>query len=407
MKKFKKDDIFDLATKASQQPQEVMMPHKSSSAKLKIGVPKETVFEERRVALCPESVRLLVSYGFELLVETQAGVAAVYNDNDYSEAGAFISHNNKEVFACDILIKIAFPTLDEINLMKKGQILFSAVNLYHLEKSAIEAFQEKNITAFAFEYIRDDSGILSFIQSMSEIAGKASVMIASEYLTGNNSSGILLGGITGVPPSQILIFGAGTVGQYAAKTAMALGADIKVFDNALYKLRRLRAFSDLNVYTSVITTELVLETIKTADVVIGALRPVHGRVPCVLTEEMIMTMKENSVLIDVSIDQGGCFETSEVTTLSSPVFKKHGVIHYGVPNIPSIVPRTASVAISNIICPILLELHECKNLDTYLWEHPNARDGIYVYKGILTKGHIGDKFNMNGKSIDLLLTSGL
>lgn len=407
MKKIKNDDAFDLAKKASQQPQEHLMSYMIPKTKLKIGIPKEITLQERRIPLTPSAVKMLNSYGFEILMETQAGQAAKFNDVDYSEAGAIICYDIKEVFGADIILKIAFPTFDEINLMKEGQMLFSAINLHHLEKAAIQALMSKNVTAFAYEYMRDSFGILSFVQSMSEIAGKAAIFIASEYLSGEKGKGLLMGGITGVPPAEVLIFGAGTVGQYAAKTALSLGSLVKVFDNSMYKLRRLRSFNDLNVFSSTLQPELIADSIKTADVVIGALRPQNGSVPCVLTEEMLMTMKENSILIDISIDQGGCFETSKVTSINNPVYVKHGVIHYCVPNIPAIVPNTASIALSNILSPMLIELEHASALDNYLWEEPHAREGIYIYKGVLTSFHIGNKFNLGGKSLDILLTSNL
>ncbi|MBL6964461.1 MAG: alanine dehydrogenase [Bacteroidetes bacterium] len=407
MEKIKKDDFYDLAKKASTLPKEVMLKKGKDQKSFSLGVPKEDTFKEHRVAITPSAVKMLAYHGYEIMVESGAGLESRFSDNEYSEAGAVISSDKKEVYQTDILLKIAFPSTDEIALMKKGQILISALNLPHLESEHVLALLDKKITAIAFEYVKDNSGILPIIHSMSEIAGKASIFIAADYLAGKEGSGLLFGGITGVPSIKMVILGAGTVGQFAARTALALGAEVKVFDNSLYKLRRLRTFNAQHVFNSIIQPDVLAKELLQADVAIGALRPFNGRTPCVVTEDMVMGMKENSVLIDISIDQGGCFETSQVTNLDKPSFIRHGVIHYCVPNVPSIVPGTASVALSNILAPILKDLSESSTIDNYLWEMPFARNGIYIYRGILTNMYLGSIFNLNSKAIDLLLTSNL
>jgi alanine dehydrogenase len=407
MNKIKKEELHDLATKARSQTKEVLQAVEEKKSSYSIGIPKENHVHEQRVGLTPLAVKMLIYNGFKVIVESQAGQAAHFPDAAYSEAGAEISSDKKQVFQSDILLKIAFPSQEEIGLMKHNQILVSALNIPHLEAAQLTAMAQKRISAFAFEYIRDHSGILPIIQSMSEMAGKAAVLIAANYLGGKEGKGLLFGGISGVASTKTLILGAGTVGQYATRTALALGAEVQVFDTALYKLRRLQAMNIQHVNNSILQADVLEREIRQADVVIGALRPQHGRTPCVVTEDMVMQMKDKSVLIDVSIDQGGCFETSRVSSLDKPSFEKHGITHYCVPNIPSIMPQTASVALSNILAPMLVEFSDAKSLDSYLWEMPFSRGGNYMYHGILTNSFLGESFQISSKSIDLLLTSNL
>lgn len=405
MKKTKKDHISELAKQAVLYPKESMVLDQPNQKKTSIGIPAETINQETRIPFTPQGVEVLCSIGYGVVVESGAGKHAKYSDHEYSEAGAKIVYSKKEVFSCDTIIKVAFPSIEEIELFNANQILISALDLPHLNTSKLNMLMSKKITAFCFEYMQDDFSILPVIQSMSEIAGRAVIFLAAEYLASSKGKGILLGGITGVVPAEVVILGAGTVGQYAAKTAHALGAFVKVFDNSLYKLRRLYSNHNLSVYNSIIQPDIILKALKTADVVIGALRPENGRSTCIVSEDMVMQMKDGAVIMDVSIDQGGCFETSSVTSLEKPTFVKYNVIHYCVPNIPSSVPQTASNALNNILTPVLTDIQKFNSLDNYLWEKPLARSGIYLYKGILTNSFVGNKFGMNYKALDLLLAS--
>jgi alanine dehydrogenase len=405
MKKNKKDPVSELAKQAVIYPKESMLQEQISQKKTTIGIPAETTNQETRVSFTPPGVEILCANGFQVFVESGAGKLAKYSDHEYSEAGAKIVYSKKEVFSCDTVIKVAFPSIEEIELFNSNQILISALDLPRLNSLKVNMLMAKKITAFCYEYMQDDFSIYPVIQSMSEIAGRVVIFLAAEYLSSNRGNGILLGGITGVTPAEVVILGAGTVGQYAAKTAHALGAVVKVFDNSLYKLRRLYLNNNLSVYNSVIHPDIILKALKTADVVIGALRPEYGRTPSIVSEDMVMQMKDGAVIMDVSIDQGGCFETSHVTSLDKPTFVKYNVIHYCVPNIPSTVPQTASNALNNILTPILMDVMKFSSLDNYLWEKPLARTGVYLYKGILTNSYIGTKFGMNFKSLDLLITS--
>ncbi|MDA7768110.1 alanine dehydrogenase [Flavobacteriales bacterium] len=387
-------------------PQEEKLEVKKQSKSLFIGVPKEIAFQESRIAIVPDAVQLLVSYGHEVLIESTAGEGANFSDTEYSEAGAKIIFDTKEIYQADIILKVEPPTLEEIELMKGRQTIISALQITTRTKEFINRLIEKKITCLAYEFIQDDSGMMPLIRSMSEIAGNTSILIASECLSNVNSGkGLLLGGIAGVTPTEVVIIGAGTVGEFAARSAMGLGASVKVFDNSLSKLRRLQNDLNTRVFTSIIQPKVLTKALKRADVVIGALRSGSKRTPCVVTDEMVSEMKEGSVIIDVSIDQGGCFETSEITNHSKPTFTKYGVIHYCVPNIPSRVARTASYSLSNLLTPIILRIGDFGGLDNVISSDVGLRQGVFVYKGILTNKMVGRWFDLNYKEINLIIAS--
>jgi alanine dehydrogenase len=399
-------ELSDIAKQGLMQPQEAMLEIKSRKNSLHIGIPKETSFQENRIALTPLSVALLVHNGHQVVLETGAGNGANFSDKDYSEQGAQIIYDKKEVFKSDIIIKIGPPTQEEISLMKPNQVLFSTLQMASLKAESLEAMMKKKITALSYEYLRDEGGILSVIRSMSEIVGATSILIAAEYLSNVfDGKGLMLGGITGVPPTEIVILGAGTVGEYAAKTALALGAEVKVFDSSLYKLRRLQNNIGSKVFTSVVQPIVLNKAITTCDVVIGAIRSTNGRSPCLISEETVSKMKPNSVIIDVSIDQGGCFETSKITNHTHPVFRKYDVIHYCVPNIASRVARTATYALTNIFTPILVDMGEKGGIKNVIWEIPGVRNAIYLYQGHLTNKHLAERFNIPPKDLELLIVS--
>jgi alanine dehydrogenase len=396
----------DIAKQAMMQPQESMLEVKRKKDKLYIGIPKEVSFQENRIPLTPLSVALLINNGHEVMLESNAGKAANFLDKDYSEQGAQIVFDTKKVYEADIIIKIAPPTMSEIELMKPGQILISTLQLSTLKASSLQALMKKNITALCFEHLLDEGGCLTVIRAMSEIVGATSILIAGEYLSNVfEGKGLMLGGITGVPPTEIVILGAGTVGEYAARTAIALGAEVKVFDPSIYKLRRLQNNIGSRVFTSVVQPIVLEKAITTCDVAIGAMRAEDGRSPMLVSEATVSRMKPNSVIIDVSIDQGGCFETSEVTNHTHPVFRKHDVIHYCVPNIASRVARTATYALTNIFAPILLDIGEKGGIKNLIWEKSGVREAVYIYQGNLTNKHIAERFSLPCKDLDLLIVS--
>ncbi len=396
----------DVAKQAMMQPQESMLEVKAKKNKLYIGIPKEVSFQENRIALTPLSVALLINNGHDVMLEHNAGQAANFSDKDYNDQGAKIVYDSKAVYEADIIIKIAPPTMEEIGLMKPGQLLISALQISTLKAECLQALMQKKITAISFEHLRDEGGSLTVVRAMSEIVGATSVLIAAEYLSNIfDGKGLMLGGITGVPPTEIVILGAGTVGEYAARTAISLGAEVKVFDPSIYKLRRLQNNIGTRIFTSVVQPIVLEKAVTSCDVAIGALRAEDGRSPCIISEATVSRMKKDSVIIDVSIDQGGCFETSEITNHTNPVFRKYDVIHYCVPNIASRVARTATYALTNIFAPILVDIGDQGGIKNVIWQKTGVRNAVYIYQGHLTNKHLADRFNIPVKDLDLLIVS--
>jgi alanine dehydrogenase len=367
-----------------------------------IGIPKEDD-SDNRVALVPDDVSVLVANGHRVLIETNAGKNANFTDKEYSEAGGEIVFDKKEVFKADLILKISPPSKEEIDYMQNKQTLISALQLTAQPKDTLKLMMDKKITAIAWDYIQDESGLYPIIRSMGEIAGNTSILIAAECLSNiNRGKGLMFGGIAGVSPTEVVVLGAGTVGEYATRSAIGLGASVKVFDNSISKLRRLQNDLGLRVSTSIIQPKVLLKALKRADVVIGAIRAPHGRTPCIVSESMVEQMKEGSVIVDVSIDQGGCFETSKVTTHQKPTYVKHGVIHYCVPNIASRVSRTASFALSNTFTPIIMQIANNGGIGKILKNNEGFRHGVYIYNGILTSSYLGETFGLPYKDLNLL-----
>ncbi len=374
-----------------------------------IGIPKENSFQENRIALTPQAVTILINNGNRVVIESQAGIASSFTDNEYSEAGAQIAYDKKEVFSADLILKTAPISEEESELLKKDQIILSPIHIPSISKKQLEIFLEKKIIAIALGQIKDDAGNFPIVRSMSQIAGVHSVHIASKYLSNvQGGKGVLMGGIAGVPPANIVIIGAGMVGEYAVRTALGCGAQVKVFDNSIYRLMRLQRTVGQTVFTSVIDPLILSKALEDADIAIGALKPQKGLAPLVVTESMVQRMKSGSVIIDVSIDNGGCFETSELTTHENPVFIKHDVIHYCVPNIASAVSNTASQAISNILMPLILSFSDSVGgSDSIINNKPGLISATYIYKGKLTSKVLSKKFNMKFLDLNLILSSNL
>jgi alanine dehydrogenase len=385
-------------------PQEEMLEVAPKKSRLQIGIPKETSMQERRVPVVPDAVSVLVSNGHDVIIETGAGDGSSFSDKDYSEAGATIVYSSEEVYKSSMILKVEPPTLQEIDLMHQGQLLISALQLPIQPKNFLKKLMSKKITAVAFDYIKDPQGMLPIVNVMSEIAGNTSILIAAEYLSGlHKGQGQMLGGISGVSPSEVVVLGAGTVGEYAARSALGLGAFVKVFDNNTHKLRRLQSILGQRVATSILQPKVLSKSLKSADVVIGAISSNVGRAPIVVSEEMVSQMKDYSVIVDVSIDKGGCVETSEVTSHDAPIFSKYGVIHYCVPNIASRVSRTASYALSNVITPTILDTGAFGGLEVMIKSYKGIQNGVYVYKGVLTNKYLAETFGLPYKDINLLL----
>jgi len=382
-------------------PQEECLMVERKKSDLFIGVPKENVLTEKRICITPEAVQTLSTYGHRVLIEKGAGEASSYSDLDYSKAGAEITTDTKKVFSCPVIVKVAPPTLEEIKLMAPYTVIWSTIQLKTLTRKYFEALSKKKISAIGFDFIHDENGTYPAVSALSEIAGTASILIASELMTTtNNGKGLLFGNISGVIPTEVVILGAGLVAENAARTAIGMGASVRVFDNSIQKLRRLQNNLPQRISTSTIQEKILLKALMRCDVAIGAIRG-KNRAPIVVSETMVENMKKGAVIIDVSIDTGGCFETSELTTHDHPTFVKNGVIHYGVPNITSRYSRTASMALSNIITPLLLEYTDSGDLDGTVHCESIIKSGIYSYKGLITNRNVAEWFNLDYKDIHL------
>ncbi len=388
------------------EPLEETLDVKPLASSLSIAIPKENAFQENRIALTPDAAGVLVNNGHTVAVEHNAGEGAHFSDKDYAEAGASIVYDKKEIFRNELIVKSAPVSDEELPLLAVGQTIISPIHLPVMKSHILEKMMEKKVTALSFENLKDEAGHNPIVRSMSEIAGSAVMLIAGQYLSSaNNGKGMLLGGISGIPPTKVIIIGAGIVGEYAARTALAMGASVKVFDNNIYKLKRLQNNIGVRLWTSVLEPKILAKQLKTCDVAVGALTSSGGRTPVVVTEEMVSMMRPGSVIVDVSIDRGGCFETSEVTSHEEPVVSKFGVIHYGVPNIPSGFARTASQAVSNVLMPLLLTIGDEGGLEKLVWHQLNIRNGVYLFKGSLTNFHLSQRFNLKYTDLNLLIAS--
>tara|TARA_A100001011_G_scaffold381223_1_gene449474 strand:+ start:968 stop:2167 length:1200 start_codon:yes stop_codon:yes gene_type:complete len=376
-------------------PQEEVLELESKTQKLSIGIPKETLLQEKRIGLVPDAVNLLTNNGHKVIVQSGVGDTISFSDNDYSECGALIVQNIQEVYQADIILKVSPPNSEEIQFMRKNQTLISALQLKIQTPEFFKKLMDKKITAIAYDYIQDEDGIFPVVRSMSEIAGNASILIAAECLSNlNNGKGLLMGGVAGVSTTDIVILGAGTVGEFAAKSAIGLGSSVKIFDNSVSKLRRLQDKLHTRFNTNMINPKALEKAIRRADVVIGAIRSRNSRTPCLIPEDMVKLMKPGSVIVDVSIDRGGCVETSEVTSHTKPTFCKHGVIHYCVPNIPSRVARTASFSLSNIFSSLLLDIGQYGGVNNIIFKKPNIGQGAYIINGQLVNKGISEWFEL-------------
>ena len=390
-------------TKEQLLPQEEKLEIAKHKSELFIGIPKETSHQERRICLTPDAVNSLTYQGHRVMIESGAGESSSYSDKEYSDAGAEVTQDPKRVFGCPMILKVEPASLAEIEMMNQNAIIISAIQIKTRNKAYFEALSKKKITALAFEYIKDEDGTYPAVKSLSEIAGTASILIAAELMIANQfGKGLLFGNITGVPPTDVVILGAGTVGEFAAKTAIGLGASVKVFDNSITKLRRLQNNLNQRVFTSTIQPKALLKALRRCDVAVGAMRGIE-RCPVVVTETMVEHMKKGAVIVDVSIDTGGCFETSEVTTHEKPTFIKNDVVHYCVPNIPSRYSKTASLSISNIITPYLMQIAEDGGIESAIRCNKGLKNGVYMYHGILTNKAIGEWFDLSDSDINLIV----
>jgi len=395
-----------ISTSFSYETLEETLDIKVKGGGMMIGIPKEIAFQENRVALTPDAVGVLVSNGHQVMLEHNAGDAAHFRDKEYSDAGAKIVYSREEVFKAPMLVKSAPVIEEDLPLLQMNQSIISPLHLSMMQQEVLCTMMQKKITAISFENLRDDSDNYPIVHSMSEIAGSAVMLIAAQYLSSSNyGKGVLLGGISGISPAKVIILGAGIVGEYAARAALALGASVKVFDNNVSRLRRLQNTIGHRLWTSVIEPKLLAKQLRTCEVAVGALTSLSGRTPMVVTEEMVSGMRPGSVIVDVSIDRGGCFETSEVTSHESPIYLKYGIIHYCVPNIPSGFARTASQAISNVLMPLLIDAGDAGGIEDLMWHRFHLRSGIYLFKGHLTDFYLSQRFDLKFTDLNLLIVS--
>ncbi len=390
-------------TRAQLLPQEETLEISKHKGELFIGIPKETYFQEKRICLTPDAVNAIINNGHRVLIENGAGLEAGFSDSEYSEAGAEMTSDRKKVFGCPMVLKVEPPTLEELEMIKSKTVLISALQLKTRQKSYFEALAKKKITALAFEFIKDEDHSYPAVKALSEIAGTASVLIAAELMVNaKKGNGLLFGNISGVPPIEVVVIGAGTVGEFAVRSALGLGANVKVFDSSITKLRKIQTNVGRILYTSTVQPKNLMKALRRCDVAIGAVRGLN-RAPIIVTEEMVRNMKKGAVIIDVCVDMGGCFETTEMTSHDESTFIKHDVIHYGVPNIPARYPKTASISISNIFTPYILEIAEGGGLENAIRFDNGLKNGLYFYRGILTSKAVADWFNMPYSDINLII----
>ena len=390
-------------TKEQLIPQEEKLEVARQKGALFIGIPKETYFQEKRICLTPDAVGAIVANGHKVLIENGAGLEAGFSDKNYSEAGAMMTNDTKKVFGCPMILKVEPPTVEELEMINPKTVLISALQLKTRQSKYFELLAKKKITALGFEFIKDEDGSYPAVKALSEIAGTASVLIASELMVNaKKGNGLLFGNISGVPPVEVVVIGAGTVGQFAVRSALGLGANVKVFDSSITKLRKLQTNVGRTLYTSTIQPKNLMKALRRCDVAIGAVRG-NNRSPIIVTKTMVEHMKKGAVIIDVSVDMGGCFETTEMTTHDNPTQIKNGVIHYGVPNISARYPKTASISISNIFTPYLLDIAEAGGLEQAIRFDPGLKNGLYSYRGILTNKAVATWFDLPYSDLNLLM----
>jgi alanine dehydrogenase len=384
-------------------PQEEMLEIQNKGQKMKIGIPSDLEQVEYRVPLTPQAVDLLTSYGHEILIEKNAGKMASYSDKEYRAAGAQVVENKEEIFQCDIILRVAPFSEEEIDQLRGNQAILSNMQIQAHCSESIQKLMQKRATTIAYESIENEQGFAPFVHQMSQIAGATSITLASEYLSNTrNGKGVLFGEVTGITPAELVIIGTSTAAEYAARAALSLGILVKVFDTSVYDLSKLEDKLGQRIFTSVFYPKVLRKALISADAVIGAMQ-FNTTPKFKVSEDLVKQMKEGSVIIDLNASQGGCFETTQCTDLKNPAYLKHGVVHYCVPNSPAIVARTASISLSNILIPIMLSIGDSGGVDNYIKNSRGFRKGVYIYHGILTNTEIGRLFNLPSKDIELLL----
>jgi alanine dehydrogenase len=386
--------------------QESLYRKKAGSEPIVIGIPKENMLLEPRVPFTPEGVQILIDAGYEVIIESGAGKGINYSDHNYSESGAFITDNKALVFSADVVFKIIPPTVEEAMLMKEKATIFSFAQLNYFPIESLKVLQHKKTTAIAYDFMKDENHNLSVLDSIHEIEGNVVISVVSELMSNQHGGkGLLLGGISGISPTEIVMLGAGSASVCAAKIALTMGCCVKVFDHDVNALRKVREKLGSSVFTSIFHPRTLEKSLISADAIVGSLRYMNGEKRYIVSEDAVKTMKKGSVIVDISIDQGGSFETSICTTISKPYYVKYGVIHCCLPNISALVARTTSMAVSNALTRELGEISADGGILNSIKRRQGFCNGVYLYNGILTNAHIGSYFGLLSNDINLLLTT--
>ncbi|MDI3528153.1 MAG: alanine dehydrogenase [Tenuifilum sp.] len=386
--------------------QEERIEYKRKYKQLIIGIPREVNPTESRIPLTPEAVEILVHHGHQIIIEKDAGKQANYSDMEYSNKGAQIVDTAAEVYKSDIILKVSHLTPEECNMLRENQAVLSSLHLNKQTGDYLKRLLQKKATAIAFESILDEEGEYPFVRAMSSIAGSTSVLVAAEYLSNvNNGKGVMLGGVTGITPTEVVILGAGTAGEYAARAALGLGATVKIFDSSIKKLMDIQNILGQRLFTSIYHKQVLDKVLKTADVVIATLTPEETNLNYLVSEDQVRLMKRGAVIVDLGIDRGGCFETSELRDHNNPSYVRHGVVHYCVPNITARVARTSSIAMSNVFVPLLKQIADSGGLLPQLKENAGLRNGVYIFNGLLTNEYLGKLYDLPSRDINLLMAA--
>ena len=368
---------------------------------MNFGVPKEIRDQEKRVGITPAGAHALVRHGHKVFIETHAGQGAVFSDEDYLKEGAQVVYSPEEAWGrADVVLKIAPPQPVEYERLGEGQVLMAFLTLVVAPSGLIQALLEKRVTAISMENIEDGEGGYPVLAVMSEVGGRMAPIIAAQYLQSSYGGlGILISGVAGVPAADVVILGGGTVGKNAARTALGLGAQVKVLDVNAKQLRHLdEAFSG-RVTTMIANPYNIEKVLRYANVLIGAVR-VHGeRTPVLITREMVRRMRKRAVIVDMSVDHGGCLETTHPTTHANPAYLEEGVLHYCVPNIPSNVPRTATHALTNVVVPYLVKIGRM-GLAQALFTDPGFSRGVNLHNGRVVKEAVGQAHDLTSERLE-------
>jgi alanine dehydrogenase len=370
---------------------------------MNIGVPKEIKNNENRVGITPAGVASFKKNGHEVLIETNAGLGSGFTDQDYRDAGALIVTTAKEAWSADMVIKVKEPLVEEYQYFREGLILYTYLHLAP-EPELTKALVDKKVIAIAYETIQLENGSLPLLTPMSEVAGRMSIQIGAQFLEKpNGGKGVLLGGVPGVTPANVVIIGGGIVGTNAAKMAVGLGANVTILDVNIDRLRQLDDLFGGRLKTLASNSYNIAEAVKNADLVIGAVLIPGARAPQLVTEEMVKTMQPGSVVVDVAIDQGGSIATIDhITTHSDPTYVKHGVVHYAVANMPGAVARTSTIALTNVTIPYGVQIANSGYKQAALYNKALAK-GINVIGGRVTYKAVAEAHGYPYTAIDSVL----